>query len=65
MKFTEYAATYTALRRRRTRQLKWTEVAAAYDAGLCHGLYLSPEVRHQTARVMRVLIAANKEVTKS
>lgn len=66
MRLTQHAAAYTTLRKRRVnRPATWTDVARAYDAGLIHALHLSTPERHRTLRLVRVLFAANREVTES
>lgn len=64
MKCTEYAAAYTATRKRAgNRQPQWSDVAVAYDAGLRHALSLPLHQQRHTMRLMRVLLAANREAT--
>ena len=67
MRHTEFATMYAITRRRAAgrRSLTWDDVANAYDAGLRHALALPPSQQNQLSRVIRVMLAANKEVIKS
>ena len=63
MKCTDTAAAYAAARKRVThRQSTWADVAVAYDDGLRHALSLPLHQQRHMMRLMRVLLAANREV---
>lgn len=51
----QHALIYTAARRRRKKNAQWSDVAAAYDAGLIHALSLATRKRMQLDQYMRAL----------
>ena len=62
-KLSEYAAAYAEARKHaKGRHPQWTDVALAYDAGLRHALSLPLHQQRHTMRLLRVLLAANREV---
>jgi hypothetical protein len=70
MKCTEFAAAYVVSRRkavlrRGETSATWDHVAAAYDDGLRHALAVSPSQRQHLLQLFKVLVAANREVSKS
>ena len=59
--YSEYALHYVAARRRAGGQPTWTEVVAAYDAGLTHAISVTPAKRQQLVRLFRALRVINGE----
>ncbi|HZO54875.1 MAG TPA: hypothetical protein VFB63_19365 [Bryobacteraceae bacterium] len=63
MEHSEYATCYVkALQWNRPQKVPtWTEVAAAYDAGLNHAIAVTPAKRQQLIRYFRALRIINGE----
>ena len=58
----EYATCYiNAQQWRRARAPTWSDVAAAYDAGLTHAIAVTPAKRQQLVRYFRALRVINGE----
>jgi len=57
--YSEFAGHYVASRRRRIAQATWSEIAAAYDAGLLHAVAVTPAKRQALIRYLRALRVIN------
>lgn len=59
--YSEFAMNFAASLRRRIAKPTWTDVTAAYDAGLTHAIAVTPAKRAQLVRYFRALRIINGE----